>query len=44
MTEKVQSLRILSFELGISDGQLAPLTGRPQEGFALEKDLAIRGP
>ena len=44
MTEKVQSLRILSFELGISDGQLGPLTDRPQEGFALEKDLAVRGP
>ena len=44
MTEKVQSLRILSFELGISGGQLGPLTDRPQEGSALEKDLAVRGP
>ena len=44
MMEKVQSLRILSFELGISDGQLGPLTDHPQEGFSLEKDLAVRGP
>ena len=40
----MQSLRNLSFELGISGGQLGPLTDRHQEGFALEKDLIVRGP